>query len=132
MLFRSSRYAINERPAGSGIVNLGVHCGTKGTYTIALANAVDGQVILEDKLMNISTEITADKGYSFEAEAGDDDSRFVLHITRGIGGGDDTTGINGITTETGEKQEVYSLDGIKMNAAKKGVYIQNGKKIIKK
>lgn len=127
-----SRYAINERPAGSGIVNLGVHCGTKGTYTIALANAVDGQVILEDKLMNISTEITADKGYSFEAEAGDDDSRFVLHITRGIGGGDDTTGINGITTETGEKQEVYSLDGIKMNAAKKGVYIQNGKKIIKK
>ena len=127
-----SRYAINERPAGSGIVNLGVHCGTKGTYTIALANAVDGQVILEDKLMNISTEITADKGYSFEAEAGDNDSRFVLHITRGIGGGDDTTGINGITTETGEKQEVYSLDGIKMNAAKKGVYIQNGKKIIKK
>lgn len=127
-----SRYAINERPTGSGIVNLGVHCGTKGTYTIALANAVDGQVILEDKLMNISTEITADKGYSFEAEAGDDDSRFVLHITRGIGGGDDTTGINGITTETGEKQEVYSLDGIKMNAAKKGVCIQNGKKIIKK
>lgn len=127
-----SRYAINERPTGSGIVNLGVHCGTKGTYTIALANTVDGQVILEDKLMNISTEITADKGYSFEAEAGDDDSRFVLHITRGIGGGDDTTGINGITTETGEKQEVYSLDGIKMNAAKKGVYIQNGKKIIKK
>lgn len=127
-----SRYAINERPTGSGIVNLGVHCGTKGTYTIALANAVDGQVILEDKLMNISTEITADKGYSFEAEAGDDDSRFVLHITRGIGGGDDTTGINGITTEIGEKQEVYSLDGIKMNAAKKGVYIQNGKKIIKK
>lgn len=127
-----SRYAINERPTGSGIVNLGVHCGTKGTYTIALANAVDGQVILEDKLMNISTEITADKGYSFEAEAGNDDSRFVLHITRGIGGGDDTTGINGITTETGEKQEVYSLDGIKMNAAKKGVYIQNGKKIIKK
>ena len=127
-----SRYAINERPTGSGIVNLGVHCGTKGTYTIALANAVDGQVILEDKLMNISTEITADKGYSFEAEAGDDDSRFVLHITRGIGGGDDTTGINGITTETGEKLEVYSLDGIKMNAAKKGVYIQNGKKIIKK
>lgn len=127
-----SRYAINERPTGSGIVNLGVHCGTKGTYTIALANVVDGQVILEDKLMNISTEITADKGYSFEAEAGDDDSRFVLHITRGIGGGDDTTGINGITTETGEKQEVYSLDGIKMNAAKKGVYIQNGKKIIKK
>lgn len=127
-----SRYAINERPTGSGIVNLGVHCGTKGTYTIALANAVDGQVILEDKLMNISTEITADKGYSFEAEAGDDDSRFVLHITRGIGGGDDTTGINGVTTETGEKQEVYSLDGIKMNAAKKGVYIQNGKKIIKK
>lgn len=127
-----SRYAINERPTGSGIVNLGVHCGTKGTYTIALANAVNGQVILEDKLMNISTEITADKGYSFEAEAGDDNSRFVLHITRGIGGGDDTTGINGITTETGEKQEVYSLDGIKMNAAKKGVYIQNGKKIIKK
>lgn len=127
-----SRYAINERPTGSGIVNLGVHCGTKGTYTIALANAVDGQVILEDKLMNISTEITADKGYSFEAEADDDDSRFVLHITRSIGGGDDTTGINGITTETGEKQEVYSLDGIKMNAAKKGVYIQNGKKIIKK
>lgn len=127
-----SRYAINERPTGSGIVNLGVHCGTKGTYTIALANAVDGQVILEDKLMNISTEITADKGYSFEAEAGDDDSRFVLHITRGIGGGDDTTGINGITTKTGEKKEVYSLDGIKMNAAKKGVYIQNGKKIIKK
>lgn len=127
-----SRYAINERPTGSGIVNLGVHCGTKGTYTIALANAVDGQVILEDKLMNISTEITADKGYSFEAEAGDDDSRFVLHITRGMGGGDDTTGINGITTETGEKQEVYSLDGIKTNAAKKGVYIQNGKKIIKK
>lgn len=122
-----SRYAINERPAGNGVIALGVHCGTAGTYTIALANEVNGIVVLEDKEMNTSTEITTEKGYSFSAEVGDYDSRFVLHISNS------TTGIDAVTTEAAENKDIYTIEGKKVNAVKKGnVYIQNGKKIIKK
>ena len=55
--------------------------------------------------------------------------------TRGLeflfgGLGDDVTGINGITTGA-ENGAIYDLQGRRVNNAQKGVYIINGKKVIK-
>ena len=44
--------------------------------------------------------------------------------------GDDVTGINGITTGA-ENGAIYDLQGRRVNNAQKGVYIINGKKVIK-
>ena len=46
------------------------------------------------------------------------------------GRGDDVTGINGITTGA-ENGAIYDLQGRRVNNAQKGVYIINGKKVIK-
>ncbi len=126
-----TRYAINERPLSSGVVALGVHCGIEGEYTIALGGVANGTVILDDKEMGVSTEITADRGYTFFAPAGDYTSRFVLRFMPG------TTAVDGVTVdETVENGDVYTIDGVKTtnDAAKqqKGLFIQNGKKVIKK
>ena len=126
-----TRYAINERPLSSGVVALGVHCGIEGEYTIALGGDANGTVILDDKEMGVSTEITADRGYTFFAPVGDYTSRFALRFMPG------TTAVDGVTVdETVENGDVYTIDGVKTtnDAAKqqKGLFIQNGKKVIKK
>ena len=55
-------------------------------------------------------------------------TRGLENIFGGIG--EDVTGINGITTGA-ENGTVYDLQGRRVNNATKGVYIINGKKVIK-
>ena len=43
-----------------------------------------------------------------------------------------TTGINGITADQLKNGEVYNIQGQKVNAANKGVYVVNGKKVVVK
>ncbi len=131
--YASSRYAINERPLASGEVALGIHCGTDGTYTIALQGEANGTVVLVDHEMNVSTEITADHGYTFDAKAGDYDKRFTLRLAPVA------TGIEGVATDGADNDDaadVYTIQGVRTTDAnakqQKGVYIQNGKKVIKK
>lgn len=127
----NTRYAINERPFAQGTVQLGVHCGTVGEYTIALDGEVPGSVFLDDKELGVSTDLTTEGGYTFTATAGDYSSRFALRFTPVA------TAIEGVeANESKSTGDIYTLQGVKTteSAAKlqKGVYIQNGKKVIKK
>jgi hypothetical protein len=45
--------------------------------------------------------------------------------------GEETTGIEGLTTTISEGEgTLYNLNGQKVNNAKKGVFIQNGRKVV--
>lgn len=127
----NTRYAINERPFAQGTVQLGVHCGTVGEYTIALDGEVPGSVYLDDKELGVSTDLTTEGGYTFTATAGDYNARFALRFTPVA------TAIEGVKADESKSTgDIYTLQGVKTteSAAKlqKGVYIQNGKKVIKK
>lgn len=126
----NTHYSINERPLASGEVALGVRCGSDGDFTIALDEHTYGTVVLVDKEANVVTEISSAKGYSFTAKAGDYNSRFVVRFAQ------DATAIDNVeTTENdAEEAETYTLQGVKVGNADthRGIYIQNGKKTIKK
>ena len=119
-------YAINERPFVDGSVNLSTYFGAEGFYTITLTNEVqDYNVILEDKAENKSFLLTEGNGYTFSAKAGTYANRFVVHFDNV------STGIEDARHNEGNETSIYSIDGIKIDApTKKGVYIQNGKKIM--
>ena len=44
--------------------------------------------------------------------------------------GDVSTGINGVVTVEGGEENVYNLNGQRINTTKKGFYIKNGKKVV--
>ncbi|MBQ6063138.1 MAG: leucine-rich repeat domain-containing protein [Prevotella sp.] len=119
-------YAINERPFADGTVNVCASIGTEGTYTIALANDVEGyQVTLEDKAEHKYTLLTDGNEYVFSAKAGTYTDRFVLYFSN------KTTGIEEVATNTQDNTDTYSIEGVKVSTpTKKGIYIQNGKKIM--
>ena len=119
-------YAINERPVADGNVNLSVYTGSDDFYTITLDNDVEGcQVILEDKAEGKNILLTKGVSYTFSAKAGTADNRFMLHFFGG------TTGIEEFKSDLQGEGAVYTIEGIKTaTPAKKGIYIQNGKKII--
>ena len=130
-----TQYAINERPADNGTLNIGVVFANDGDYTLsALRNGI-GQVILTDNETGIQTNLQQNS-YSFSAKKGISDKRFTLSYSRGFGG-EGTTGIQDAKTTTCE-QEVYTLDGQKLGntteGLKKGVYVirqgQQTKKVI--
>ena len=74
--------------------------------------------------------ITYQAPYAFLAfEAGTGGSAPTL---LSIDGDDDTTAINGITTDRNNDNIMYNLAGQRVNANAKGIIIMNGKKIIKK
>ncbi len=101
-----TRYAINERPMGDGFVTLGFYAGAEGTYTITATRCDAKKVYVTDQLMGVTKEIT-DAPYSFSAEAGTDNTRFVLSFVSG-----ETTGIQEIgKTAPAGQTEVFSIDG---------------------
>ena len=125
--FEGVNYAINERPLADEAVSLGVRIGAEGLYTITLANDVEGfNVVLEDKALNKNIVLNGGNGYTFSAGAGTYTSRFKIHFNNG------TTGIESIPNNVKENSGVYySIEGVKIaTPTKKGIYIQNGKKIM--
>ena len=97
------RYAINERPEGSGRIALGVYIGKVGTYELALPEGINGQsIILKDKYLNKEVDLSL-KNYSFQAEEGTFNDRFELLLSSGV-----VTG-----TEAPENQQgmAYAQDG---------------------
>lgn len=73
------RYAINERPEGNGVYHLGVVVGKSGSYTLHLNVPVgeNRRIILTDTQIGTVTDLsTAD--YTFSADAGTFDNRFIL------------------------------------------------------
>ena len=125
------KYAINERPMGDGIVELGITCGKTGTYTIALGqNSGAESVVLVDRQTGKKTEISTEQGYTFQASAGDITGRFYLS-------GSQADAIRSIdngqwTIDNEGEGAVYDLSGRRVNADEKGIVIKNGIKVLNK
>ena len=123
-------YAINERPVGGGEVALGVRIGTPGTYTISLpGDAGDFQVWLDDAVAGSSVRLDGSEGYSFYAESGKIDSRFMIRF---VGSG--VNSVEGMAPEADAAGSgVYTIDGRSVARPESGsIYIRDGKKKVKK
>lgn len=70
------KYAINERPAGDGVVQLGFSVPVEGLYTLS-AERLDTQAWIKDNETGAVHNL-ADGAYTFSADVGCDDSRFAL------------------------------------------------------
>lgn len=119
-------YAINERPISDGLASLNLHIGKDGLYSISLPETVNGCIVrLEDKKEGKIVTLSADADYTFSAKSGDCTGRFLLHFS------DETTGIDDINSSVEENSTFYSIQGVKVTSpSQKGVYIQNGKKVM--
>ena len=115
-----TQYAINERPADNGTMKLGIIFAADGEYTLSAIRNDIGEVILTDHKTGIKTNLQQND-YTFEAEAGANDTRFSLSFGKG------TTGITTAKNSEVAEKEVYTLDGIRMgnttDGLKKGVYV---------
>jgi hypothetical protein len=121
-------YAINERPIDNGQVRLAYYAGEEGFYTIRSLRA-DGEVSLYDAELDKNVNITSE-GYTFQSNAtgGVNNSRFVL--TFKVEG---TTGVADVRSKTEEVGgEYFNLAGQRVAQPTKGLYIQNGKKVVRK
>jgi hypothetical protein len=123
-----NNYAINERPIGNGQVRLAYYVGKDGFYTIHALRA-DGEVSLYDAELGKTVDITSE-GYTFQSNAtgGVNSSRFML--TFKVGG---TSGIDTAIVDSEDvNSDVYNLAGQRVAQPTKGLYIQNGKKVVRK
>lgn len=121
-----TKYAINERPAAEGTVQLGFTAPRTGTYTIA-ATRMDTPVYIEDKVTG-EVHFLNDGDFTFHSEEGTDNSRFVLDLAAG-----DITGIgnNEEDADVQAQAPAYDLQGRKVTTpVQGGVYIVNGKKVL--
>lgn len=119
-----TKYAINERPAAEGTVQLGFTAPRTGTYTIA-ATRMDTPVYIEDKVTG-EVHFLNDSDFTFHAEEGTDNSRFVLALAVG-----DITCIENSEEDADAKAPAYDLQGRKVTTpVQGGVYIVNGKKVL--
>lgn len=117
--------AINERPAADGIIKIGMLLPADGTYTIMSKRNALTEAVLVDK-QNGTETILSEDGYTFSAQAGTTDNRFELHLSTG-----DTTGIGSLSANKLQEGAVYyDLNGRRVAEPTKGVYIQNGKKVV--
>ena len=79
--------AINERPKGNGLVELGTYFGKDGEYTISMKTNSIETVILVDNLTGTET-LMNNNSYTFHAEQGKTIGRFRIKVGQG------ETGIN--------------------------------------
>lgn len=102
------RYAINERPMGSGVVDLGAYFGKAGEYTLTLASNPNEEiaVMLTDRLTGTVVDL-ATSSYTFTAEVGTSDDRFTIALAP-------TTDIENSVANEAPVSEVYTLDGKQM------------------
>lgn len=74
------RYAINERPVGTGCIPVGFYVGQTGYYTFKISPEDDWQQIyLIDKYENKQVDLCL-TAYSFHTNEGTFDDRFEIHI----------------------------------------------------
>ena len=122
-------YAINERPLADGAVKLAYYVGQSGFYTISATRA-DGEIYLYDSLLNTSLNL-AEQSYTFHSNAteGTNNNRFVLTLNVNAG---EPTGISTFeSVKMNHENAVYDLQGRKVQNASKGIFIQNGHKVVK-
>lgn len=130
------QYAINERPVGSGEILLGLQLSEGGTYTIALSKKKGSgkwnentEVWLIDKQENSETQLTPLSGetegvsYTFQANAGTLNNRFVIRLGN-------ATGIQSVAVSQQQMEQLFDLQGRRINHPQKGIYIKNGQKFV--
>lgn len=124
-----TRYAINERPLGDAVVELGMYIGQEGEYTLALAEDRPVSFILEDRLLGTYTELSAGEGYTFSAKKGTVAGRFYIHFAGG-----ELTGLdNAASNEQAAEAPAYNVAGQPVNAKTfKGILVQKGRKLLQK
>ena len=101
-------YAINERPLGLGVMSLGIRIGQSGEYTLALDPKEEYglKVVLYDNETREEIDIL-NGSYTFFAEEGYDNDRFVLTITENTIGVDE----NYVLDINDPDVEVYDIYG---------------------
>ena len=111
------QYAINERPLGNGIMNIGTYFKEEGEYIITLMGNTGAAVTLIDREQGKSTLLNNDKGYTFSAKEGYA-QRFVISIS-------DATTIDELpASEADSGEDVwYNVAGQRVNANAKGLRI---------
>lgn len=130
------KYAINERPLGNGVINLGFYAPNAREYTISL-NTIQGKnLILVDNETNTKTDTNGE--YRFYTGAGFNDTRFSLIFN-------DETGINYIRDNSPQinvangvvtadtSYDIYTIDGQMVGnyAAGATTILPNGVYVIK-
>lgn len=124
----NAKLAINERPAGDGIVALDMYCGRPGFHTISLGNnCAAGNIVLEDRMMGTRIQLTDDAPYVFSAEQGDITGRFFLHIS-----GSEADAITNVNADVNNNANTYNLNGQRVMGNQRGIVINNGKKTLNK
>lgn len=118
-----TRYAINERPEGEGLIDLGLSLATDGTYTLSLNTHETDEVTLIDRQEGTAVLLDAD-GYTFSAKAGTVEGRFQIQL------GNATAVQSVAATQQHTEQAIYNLLGQRVTNASKGVFIQNGRKVV--
>lgn len=118
-------YSINERPLANGEVSLGFIANVNGEFTIAQTR-MDIHMVLYDVERGITHDLSIGD-YTFEAEQGTYNNRFILKTA------DTVSGIRSIMTDKDMSPEsIYDLNGRKLNVINHGVNIINGKKVVVK
>lgn len=108
------QYAINEGPHKAGVVEMGFMAPKAGSYTLR-ATRSDVKVILLDTDTDEQVELS-EEGYTFEAEAGVNESRFQIILNT-----DEETAISAVSTES--TKEIYDLTGKRLQQNSRGVNI---------
>lgn len=122
-----NNYAINERPVGDGTVTLAYFAGSEGTYTISALRSA-GTIKLIDNELGTSTDLTTEN-YTFHSEAtsGVNSARFMLMFGNGS-----QDAVDALDAPASLNGNIYDLSGRKVTTRNNhGVYIQNGRKVIK-
>ena len=126
--YNNVNYSINERPLLDGVVALYARTPSRAVYTIALQEEIDGyDIVLEDKELNKRVVLDSKTTYMFNASSVDNANRFVVYLQS------ETTSIGSVnkTEEIENSEGIYTISGVRVSEPlSKGIYIQNGKKII--
>lgn len=118
--------AINERPLNDGTVQLGMIVAKSGTYTINATRNQFQHLYLIDYETGRETDLATDS-YTFNAEAGTDNTRFELRFNNSS----IATSVEAVpNARHANEQAVFNLAGQRIAQPQKGVYIINGKKAV--
>lgn len=115
---QANTYAINERPFGDGIVQLGIYVAKEGTYTFSAQRNSVGNIYLVDNKEGVIINLH-DQDYTFQSEAGTIEGRFSLCLNaNGM-----ATGIQDMQEDITEGADLYDLSGRRISQTQKGVYV---------
>ena len=118
--------AINERPLDNGTVQIGFKVAQGGEYTISAPRNGFKNIVLVDNETGIETDLSNVDSYTFSTDTGTNEGRFVLRLGSTI-----VTEVKTLNAELSTPNEYYNLNGQRIAAPQKGLYIVNGKKVMK-